>query len=101
MSQYFTNTDEKVFIDLRHGKGYTNELEKINRDYSDLSITITLKAGTTKKMRLRVTGYYQDEYLYSLTNEGLTMNYKEYSVNKHKIVVAWKKLKNHILKIED
>ena len=49
MSQYFTNTDEKVFIDLRHGKGYTNELEKINRDYSDLSITITLKAGTTKK----------------------------------------------------
>ena len=52
-------------------------------------------------MRLRVTGYYQDEYLYSLTNEGLTMNYKEYSVNKHKIVVARKKLKNHILKIED
>ena len=49
MSQYFTNTDEKIFIDLRHGKSYTNELEKIIRDYSDLSITITLKAGTTKK----------------------------------------------------
>ena len=28
ISQYFTSTDEKVFIDLRCGKGYTNELEK-------------------------------------------------------------------------
>ena len=29
MSQYFTNTDEKVFIDLTCRKGYMNELEKI------------------------------------------------------------------------
>ena len=77
ISQYFTNTDEKIFIDVRRGKGYTNELEKINRGESDLSITITLKRATTTKMRLRVTGYYQGEYLYSVSHEGLIMSYKE------------------------
>ena len=49
MSQYFTNADEKRFIGLRHRKSYTNELEKISRDDSDLSITITFKAVTIKK----------------------------------------------------
>ena len=57
-------------------------LEKINRIDSDLTITVTLKAATTKKMRLRVTGHYQGEYLSSLSSEGLIMNYKEYGVNK-------------------
>ena len=88
MSQYFTNMGKKIFINLRCGKGYTNELEKINRNDSDLSITITVKATTTKKMRLQVTGFYQGEYLYSLSNEGLIMNYKKYSVNKPKSVAA-------------
>ena len=39
-------------------------------------------------MRLWVTGYYQGEYLYSFSNEGVIMNYKEYSVNKPKSVAA-------------
>ena len=38
-------------------------------------------------MRLRVTGHYQGEYLYSLSNEGLIMNYKEYGVNKPNSIV--------------
>ena len=62
-NQYFTNADEKIFIDLRRGKGYTNEIEKLNRDDSDLSITITLKNAAAKKMRLHVVGYYLSEYL--------------------------------------
>ena len=33
-------------------------------------------------MRLHVTGHYQGEYLHSLSNERLIMNYKEYGVNK-------------------
>ena len=82
LNDYFTNSDEKMFIDLRRGKCYTGELEKINRDDSDLTITVTLKATTTKKTRLRVTGHYQGEYLYSLSNEGLIMNYKVYRVSK-------------------
>ena len=49
LDDYFTNSDEKVFIDLRRGKGYTDELEKINRDNSDFMIPVTLKAATTKK----------------------------------------------------
>ena len=87
--QYFTTTDEKIFIDLRRGKGYTNEIEKLNRDDSDLLITITLKTLLLlQKMRLRVSGYYQGKYLYSLLNEGLIMNYKEYSVNMQQSIVA-------------
>lgn len=82
LNDYFTNSDEKMFIDLRRGKCYTGELEKINRDDSDLTITVTLKATTTKKTRLHVTGHYQGEYLYSLSNEGLIMNYKVYRVSK-------------------
>ena len=61
LNGYFANSDEKLFIDLRRAKSYTGELEKINRDDSDLTITVTLKAATTKKMRLRVTGHYQGE----------------------------------------
>ena len=65
LKNYFTNSDEKVFIDLKSGNGCTGELEKVNRDDIDLSITVTLKAVTTKKMRLRVTEHYQGENLYS------------------------------------
>ena len=88
INQYFTNVDKKIFIDLRRRKGYTNKIEKINRDDSDPLITITLKATAAKKMRLRVTGYYQGEYLYSLSNEGVIMNYKEYGVSKPKSVAT-------------
>ena len=86
LKQYFTIADEKFFIDLRCRKSYTNEIEKLNRDDSDLSIAITFKKAAAKKMRLRVTGYYQGEYLYSLSSERLIMNYKEYNVNKQKSI---------------
>ena len=33
-------------------------------------------------MRLRVTAYYQGEYMYMLGNNGLIMNYMEYSVKR-------------------
>ena len=31
LNDYFTNSDEKLIIDLRRGKAYTGQLEKINR----------------------------------------------------------------------
>ena len=65
-SNYFRSADEKIFIDLRRGKGYTNEIERLNRDDSNLPVTITLKAAATQKFRLHVTGYYQGEYFYSI-----------------------------------
>ena len=82
--KYFTDSDEKVYIDIRRSKGYTSELERVNRDDSDLSVTVDLKAAATKKMRLYIRGYYQTEYMYMLSKHGLTMQLKEYSVVKIK-----------------
>ena len=83
-SDYFTNSDERVYIDLRRAKGFTGEFERINRDDSELSVVIDLKAATADKMRIYVTGYYQAEYLYILNKNGLLMTHKEYSVSKIK-----------------
>ena len=82
--KYFTDSDERVYIDIRKSKGYTGEFERVNRDDSDLVVTIDLKVAATKKMRVYVTGYYQGEYMYMLTKEGLVMNHKEYSIAKIK-----------------
>ena len=81
---YFTNSDEKVYIDIRRSKGYTGEFERVNRDDSDLIVTVDLKNAAAKKMRLYVTAYYQGEYMYMLTKDGLVMNHKEYSIAKIK-----------------
>ena len=53
---YFTDSDEKVYIDIRRSKGYTGEFERVNRDDSDLVVTVDLKKAAAKKMRLYVTG---------------------------------------------
>ena len=81
---YFTNSDEKIYIDLRRGKGFTGEFERVNRDDSELSVVIDLKAAAAHKIRMYVTGYYQAEYIYTLTKNGLIMIHKEYSVSKIK-----------------
>ena len=60
---FFTNTDEKLYIDIRRSKCNTDELEKLTRDDSDIMLTIKLKAAATKKMGLRATGYLQAERL--------------------------------------
>ena len=73
---YLTNTDEKLYIDMRRSKSYTDKLEKLTQDDSDLVLTIKLKAAATKKLRLRVTGYSQAEYYYTLSNRGMIMSYK-------------------------
>ena len=46
---YFTDSDERVYIDIRRSKGFTGELERVNRDDSDLTVTVDLKAAATKK----------------------------------------------------
>ena len=43
---------------VRDSKGYTGEFERVNRDDSDLVVTVDLKKAAAKKMRLYVTGYY-------------------------------------------
>ena len=46
---YFTDSDEKVYIDIRRNKGFTGQLERVNRDDSDLIVTVDLKNAATKK----------------------------------------------------
>ena len=44
-------------------------------------------------MRLKVTGYYQGEYMYLLSNNGLIINYMEYDVKRESIVQLISKVK--------
>ena len=83
---YFTDSDERVYIDLRRSKGFTGESERVNRDDSDLTVTVELKNAAAKKLRLRVTGYFQGKYNYIISTNGLIMNYKESGVSKIKTV---------------
>ena len=46
---FFTNTDEKPCTDMRRSKGYRDELERLTRDDSSITLTVKLKAAATKK----------------------------------------------------
>ena len=85
-SKYLTDSNERLYTDLRRSKGHTGQFERVNRNDSDLTITIELKNPLTKKMRLKVTGYYQGEYMHMLDNNGLIMNYMEHGVKRESIV---------------
>ena len=56
--------DDRIYIDMRRTKGYTDELEKINRDDSGVALHIKLKEAAAKKLRIRITGFSQAEYWY-------------------------------------
>ena len=66
--EYTTNsTDDRTWINMRRSKGYTDELEKINRDDSGLVVVIGFRDATAAKLRLRITGHSQGEYWYLLS----------------------------------
>ena len=75
-------SDERIYIDMRRSKGYTDELEKINRDDSGIALNIKLKKAAAKKLRFRITGFSQGEYWYLLSNKGYIMSYKNYNILK-------------------
>ena len=77
-----TNRDDRIYIDMRRSKGYTDELEKINRDDSGLALPITLKKATAKKLRHRIVGWLQGECWCILCNKGYIMSYKNYNISK-------------------
>ena len=80
-SYYFgTKSVEKIYIDLRDSLGYTDEIEKPSRNDSKLNVTIELRNPFAKKMRFRVWGYTNSEYLYMLTDGSLTLKYKTYTI---------------------
>ena len=67
---------------MQRSKGYTDEIEKINRDDSLLALTIHLKTPAKRKLRYRITGWSQGEYWYLLSNRGYIMSYKNYNISK-------------------
>ena len=75
-------SDERIYIDMRRTRGYTDELEKINRDDSGIALNIKLKKASTKKQRYRITAFSQAEYWYLLSNKGYIMSYKNYNISK-------------------
>ena len=70
------NTDDRIWIDMRRSKAYTDELEKINRDASDLAVIIGFKEAAAIKLRLRIMGYSQGEYWYLLSNKRYITSFK-------------------------
>ena len=63
-SEYFSSSNERVYLDLRASYGYTKEMEKLERNDSKLNLKIQLKSPETHKLRLRIWGYSLGEYLY-------------------------------------
>ena len=66
--------DDRIYIDMQRSKGYTAELEKINRDDSQLALTISLKDAAKSKLRYRITEWAQGEYWYLLSNRYYIMS---------------------------
>ena len=80
-SDYFgTNSNEKIYIDLRDSLGYTDKIEKASRNDSKLNVSSELRNPLRKKMGLRVLGYTNGEYLYMLVDGSLTLKYKTYTI---------------------
>ena len=67
-----TKHDKKVYINLRDSLGFTNEIEKPSWNDSKLTVTIELENAVAHKLRLRVWGYTNGDYLYMLAEGGLT-----------------------------
>ena len=56
---YFENaSNEIVYLDLRASSEYTNEAEKLDRNYSKISLSILLKFAATKKDKIKGLGLF-------------------------------------------
>ena len=75
-------SDYRIYLDLRASSGYTNEAEKLERNDSKISVSIQLKAATTKKLRLRNLAYSLGEYFYILSKKRLTLRHRTYAINQ-------------------
>ena len=60
-------SDERIYLDLTASSGYTNEAEKLERNYSKINLHLLLKSAVTKNLRVRVWVHLIGEYLYLTT----------------------------------
>ena len=81
---YFSSkSDERLYIDMKRSKRYTDELEKLTHNNGGVNLSIKLKTAATKKIRLRVIAYSQSEYWQANKNKGYIKTYKDYSIAKN------------------
>ena len=86
---YFkSSSDEKLYINMGRSKGYTDELENLTRGDSDFSLTVKLKAVTTKRLRLKIIGYSQSEYFYITSRQVQIMSFKRFNVTRDNNIAA-------------
>ena len=67
-------SDERVYLDLRAGSGYTKETKNLERNNSKINLHIQLKVAATKKLRFMVWAHSRGE------NERKTVCQKWYLV---------------------
>ena len=72
-SDYFSTSNETIYLDLRASYGYKKEMEKLERNDSKLNLKIQLKNLVTKKLRVRIWGNSMGEYIYILAKDGLML----------------------------
>ena len=74
--------DDRILINMRRSKGYTDELKKLNRDDSGIDITVALKKAAAEKLRLTITGLSQAEHWYLLSSKGILCHTKTLTFQK-------------------
>ena len=62
-SEYFSASDERTYLDLRASYRYSKEMEKIERNDSELNLKIQLKFATAKHLGLKIWEYSIGQYL--------------------------------------
>ena len=62
-SEYFSASDERIYLDLGASYGYSKGMQKIERNDSNLNLKIQLKSALAKNLRLRIWEYSMGEYL--------------------------------------
>ena len=86
-SEYFSSSDERVYLDLKASYGYTKEMEKLERNDSKLNLKIQVKSPATHKLRLRIWGYSLEEYLYILAKDGQALQHKTYLITSRIMIL--------------
>ena len=82
-NDYFeTKSYERIYLHLKARSGYKNKAGKLEKNDSKISLSISLRAAATKKLRLRNWAYSVGEYLYILSRNGLTLRYRIYTINQ-------------------
>ena len=59
-SDYFTSTNEQVYLDLLDNKGYTSELEKMRQNDTDLVLKIKSKECAEQKDEIKDAGIFAE-----------------------------------------